>query len=158
MLGWPTECGFGVEDWLGETLGLSREWHGSLRALQCPWSTDWVKETHNVTLDSKFRVGLLLLRVMLRDEVDLHIEGAEETQMVREVWVRFSSWLPVKLIGYRRIIKFSPRTCRHAGMIAHAYNPSTDTRGLPQIWNYPEPCSGLQANLDYSEALSWLFF
>lgn len=74
--------------------------------------------------------------------------------MAREVWVRFSSWLPVKLIGGRRIIKFSPKTSRHAGMITLAYNPSTDTRGLPQIRNYPGPCSGLQANLDYSEDLS----
>lgn len=127
MLGWPTESGSGVEDWGAETLGLSREWHGPLCALLCPWSTAWVKETHNVALDRKFRGRLLLVRVMLRDEVDLHIEGAkvttheEESHMAREVWVRFSSWLPVKLIGGRRIIKFSPRTSRHAGMITHAY-------------------------------------
>lgn len=44
--------------------------------------------------------------------------------MAREVWVRFSSWLPVKLIRGRRIIKFSPRTSRHAGMITHAFNPA----------------------------------
>lgn len=74
--------------------------------------------------------------------------------MVREVWGRFSSLLPVKLIGGRRIIKFSPRTSRLARMITHTYNPSTDTRGLSQIRNFPGPCSGLQANLDYSEALT----